>query len=62
MPTTEPLRSPPWRKDRTEKTSSLTHDHTELEKNAVAPSTAICIRMNSLQVVVFFRSGAGGML
>src|SRR5262245_47677937 len=61
MPATEPLRSPPWRKDKTEATSSLNHDHTALEKHAVAPSTAICIRMNSLQVVVFFRSGAGGI-
>jgi len=61
MPATEPLRRPQEKKDRTKETSSLNHDHTALEKNAGAPSTAICIRMNSFQVVVFFRSGAGGI-
>lgn len=44
-----------------EATSRLNEDHTALEKHAVAPSTAICIRMNSHQVMVFFRSGAGGI-
>jgi hypothetical protein len=60
MPATYPLHRPTWRKERTEETSRLNHDHTALEKNSVAPTTAICIRMNSRQVRVFVRSGAGG--
>ena len=35
--------------------------HISLVKKSVAPSTSICIRMNSRHVTVLLRSGAGGM-
>ena len=35
--------------------------HTSVVKKSVAASTSMCVLMDSFQVVVFFRSGAGGM-
>jgi hypothetical protein len=47
--------------DRRVEITNLNHVHISLLKKSVAPSISMWMRMNSRQVMVFFRSGAGGM-
>ena len=48
------------RKERTQEMTNANHAPIALLKKSVAPSTSRWLRMNSRQVTVFLRWGAGG--